>query len=379
MVAQATAMQPRYRQTSPPPSNAASAPPPLNFRKASIRKRSLLAQAAVNNGAGSDFGQQYNREIDSKGYMGRLQLLYSGSWVISTGSAGPASDWPYNLASLIEVRDSSGGMLFRAKGYNAHLAQRFFGCAHRTAPIGSTDTEILSTDTTAASTVQARFSYDIGIETNARDNLGLVPNQNAAFKYTVTVTHDVKANLFTTPANIGTIALGLQPEYEYYTVPAPVRADGRAQEVAPPFAGVVRQQWDETQVMIPSIENRVQLTPGKVIRNLILVPRNAGGVRQPSGITRLKFLYGDDTLLFETTGQELRERAFKAFGLDSPAGVYPVLFDDDAAGFPGADYRRDLVDTRALSQVYMLATLGAGVTQLDIVHDELIVPAGVSL
>src|SRR5262249_31525410 len=160
-------------------------------------------------------------------------------------------------------------------------------------------------------TNQARFSYDIGIETNARDNLGLVPNQNAAFKYTINVNHDLKANLMTTPANLGTIALTMTPEYEYYTVPAPVRADGRPQEVAPPFAGVVRQQWDETQVVIASIENKVNLTPGKVQRNLILVPRNSSNARVTGGLTRIKYLYGDDTLLVDTTGQELRERAYK--------------------------------------------------------------------
>src|SRR5262245_44126491 len=186
-------MPARYRQVGVAPQPATPAPPPLSFRKASIRKRSLLNNFTVNNAGGTDFGQQYARELDSKGYMGRVQLIYNGSWVVSTATAGPSADWPYNIATLIEVRDSSGGMLVRLKGYNAHLAQRYFGCAHRTSPVGSSDTEILASDIATVATNQARFSYDIGIETNARDNLGLVPNQNAAFKYTINVNHDLKA------------------------------------------------------------------------------------------------------------------------------------------------------------------------------------------
>lgn len=370
---------PRFQQAGVAPQAPSQQATPLSFRKATIKKRSLLPTFALNNAGGTDFGQQYAREIDSKGYMARLRLLVTGSETTTTADPTASADWPYNLATLIEVRDSAGGMLVRMKGYSAHLAERFFTALHRGSAVGSTDAEVLATAVSSVAVNQLRFGWDIWIETNSRDNLGLVPNQNAAFKYTISLNTDVKANLVTTAANFGTLAVNLQPEYEYYTVPSPVRADGRPQQVAPPFAGIVRQQWDETQAVPSAAENQYKLTPGKIIRNLALVGRNVSGVRVTAAITRIKFMYGDDTLLFDTTGQEIRERNVKLFNQDSPAGVYAIPFTDDAAGYVNSDFRRDLVDTRALSQVYMLITTAATVTQLDIVHDELIAPNGVSL
>lgn len=376
----ASAVQgPRYSQTGVAPQAPTPQVSPLGFRKATIRKRSMLPGQPITNAGSTDFGVAYQREIDSKGYMARLRLLYSGTETTGTADPTVSADWPYNLPTLIEIRDSAGGMLFRMGGYNAHLAERFFTALHRGSVVGSTDAEILATAISAVQTNAIRFGIDVWIETNPRDNLGLVPNQNAAFKYSLNVQHDIKANLVTTPANITVATISLGPQYEYYTVPAPVRADGRPQEVAPPFAGIVRQQWDETQVVASAAENQYKLTPGKVIRNLVLTARTAAGARLAQGITRVKFMYGDDTLLFDTTGQEIRERAFKLFGVDSPAGVYPLNFDDDAAGYPGADFRRDIIDTRALSQVYLLVTTAATVTKMDIIHDELIVPAGMSI
>lgn len=367
---------PRFSQTGiAPQPNAAPSVPPLSFRKASIRKSSKLA--AFNLSAA--LGDQYTKEIDSKGYMARLQLLYSGTETTTTADPTASADWPYNIATLIEIRDSAGGMLFRMKGYNAHLAERYFTAFNKGTLVGSTDTTILSTAISAVQANTINFLYDIWIETNARDNLGLVPNQNAAFKYSLTVNHDTEANLVTTAAN-SAFALVLTPQYDYYTVPARVRSDGRAQEVLPPFAGVIRQQWDETQAVTASVENKVTLTPGKVIRNLVFVARATnGGARVAAGITNIKLMYGDDTLLFDRSGQEIRSRAYKGFDVDAPTGVFPINFDDDGAGFPGSDYRRDYVDTRALSQIYALITTAAGVTAIDVVHDELIVPPGVSI
>jgi hypothetical protein len=322
--------------------------------------------------------EEYLRELDSKGYLARIKMLYTGTCVTTTADPVAGADFPYNIIRNFNLQDSAGGMLARLGGYNLHLAARYFAPLRRGSAAQSVDTEINDIDINTVATNQLRFGFDHWVETNPRDNLGLVPNQNAAFKYTLDVLHATEADVETTPANT-VFALTLNPIYEYYTVPAPLRADGRPQEVAPPFAGIVRQQWDEMQTVPSAAENVYELQPGKVIRNLILVARTATGVRLAAGISRVKILYGDDTQLMDASGQEIRERAFQLHGIDTPAGVYPISFADDSGGYVGSDYRRDLVDTRALSRIQMLVTTIATVTQLFIVHDELIVPAGVSI
>jgi len=46
---------------------------------------------------------------------------------------------------------------------------------------------------------------------------------------------------------------------------------------------------------------------------------------------------------------------------------------------PNNEFMRDYLDTRNLSQLYFNLTTAAGVSTIDIVHDELIVPPGISL
>lgn len=345
------------------------------FRKATLRKRSLLASYAIAN----DLTGEYIKELDSKGYLAGVNLLFSGTETTSTGDPTAQADFPWSIVNRVEVRDSAGGMLVRLEGYSAYLAARYFWPWRDGTVDASSDTSIYSVSISAVQANTLAWNLPIWIETNTRDNLGLVPNQNAAFKYSLDVLFAGEAaNVISTPAN-AVWALTMQPSYEYYSVPAPMRGDGRPQISQPPFAGIIRQQWDEHQTIPSSAENRYDILPGKVIRNLILVDRSTNGTgARTNGISRVRFFFGDDTLLFEATGQELRARARHLYNRDAPTGVYPILFTEDSAGFVGADFRRDLVDTRALAQCYMLITTTAG-ADLTIIHDELIVPAGVSL
>jgi hypothetical protein len=348
--------------------------PAITFRKATIRKRSLLAQKTLN----AALGGKDIWEIDSKGYMGNLRLLVAGTETTSTADPVSIADWPWALFNRINVRDSSGGMLRNHKGYSGYIADRYFQPWKGIDLSATTDADAYSVSIAAVQVNNIRFALDLSIEAGTRDNLGLVPNQNAAFKYTLEIDWETEANLVTTAAN-SAFALTVQPSYRYYTVPAPQRGDGTPQQVVPPFAGVVRQVWDEPQNVPSAAENRYNLTPGRVIRNLAFIARTSAGVRLASGIDRIKLYYGDDTLLFDATEQDIKTEHYRLFNDTAPAGVYVISFTYDNDGFNGADFRRDILDTRRLAQFYAAITTAATVTSLDIVHDELIVPATMSL
>jgi len=343
------------------------------FRKATLKKRTLLNSYAL----GAALGGRNSWDIDSKGYLASLRFMISGTETTTTADPVANADFPWNVVLRHTLRDSSGGMLINLKGYSAYLAQQFFKPVRGNNVAYANDTRVYAATISAVAVNTQAWSYDLQVEAGTRDNLGLVPNQNATFRYQLSVDFDVEANLVTTPAN-SVWALSAQPQYQYYSVPAPVRPDKVPQQTTPPFFGVVRQQFDESQVVPSAAENRYNLAPGRVIRNLILVTRNAAGVRT-NGISRLKFMYGDDTLLFDMTEQDLLTEFFQLYNDNARAGIYVVCFTADSDGFAGADYRRDLVDTRRLSQCYLLATTYGAITTMDIIHDELIVPSNMAI
>ena len=362
----------------------------IPFRKATLKKRTLLTSYQ----AGAALGGRNSWEIDSKGYLGGLRLLVSGQETTSTADPVVTAngDWPWNLFQRINLRDSSGGMLVNLKGYSAYLAERYFKPIRDPAQSGGISQTVWNVGLSPVATNEIRFHVDVEVETGTRDNLGLVPNQNATFRYQLTVDFEQEVNLVGTPAN-STWALQVQPSYRYYSVPSPVRPDNVPQQNVPPFVGVVRQQFDETQVVPSLAENRYNLAVGRVIRNIVLVTRNASGIRV-NGISRVRFMYGDDTVLFEATEQDIKTEMIQQYGTGQgaiPLGVYVLPFSWDNDAYVGADYRRDLVDTRRLSQCYMLITTktpttfeneavaGSAPTTIDILHDELIVPARMSI
>src|SRR5207248_10356097 len=142
---------------------------------------------------------------------------------------------------------------------------------------------------------------------------GALPNQNAAFKYTLTVTVDTVANIVTTAANWASSALVITPSMHYYTVPAPTRTDGLRQAINPPFARIVRQVYDQNYNIAVAAESPYQITTGKVIRNLIIVVRHSSNIRA-GALTRCKILYGDDTLLLDAHKQYLFAEHILLFG-----------------------------------------------------------------
>ncbi len=365
-----------------PPGASAGTVPAVPFRKATLRKRSLMATQAP----GASLGGQLSWELDSKGYIGGVRLLASGTDTVGTANnTAQNADYPWAFYNRLQLRDSSGGMVHNLKGYSAYLLGRYMQGFIGRDPGAITDARsYVATLTGATSALPQVFGLDLPIEAGSRDNVGLLPNQNAAFRYALTAQIETSANLLTAGASgTNTWAMTVQPSYRYYTVPSAQRADGVAQQTIPPFTGVVRQLFDETQIVPSAAENRYNIVPGRVIRGLILVARDSSGNRiaNASGhITRVKLNYGDDSNLFDATIADIGVEHYRMYGeVAAPAGVVviPFLWDNDST--VGADYRRDWLDTRKLSQMYLLVTTVSGVATLDIIHDEIVVPSGISL
>jgi hypothetical protein len=164
----------------------------------------------------------------------------------------------------------------------------------------------------------------------------------------------------------------------YYTVPAPTRADGVPQQPVPPFPGIIRQVYDQSLAVAQAAESPYNLVTGHVKRGMIIVFRaSAAGARQGS-LTRAKLMYGDDNVLADMTEQDIIDECFRMYGETPPTGVYPFPFTSDNDTIVGADFRRDLLDTRRLSNLYWLLTFST-TGAIDVIHDDLLVPLSMSI
>ncbi|HEV2230841.1 MAG TPA: hypothetical protein VGS18_01480 [Thermoplasmata archaeon] len=355
--------------------------PTIPFRKASTVKRAMEDQKS----GSAALGDSFSWELKSKGYLGRLRIIVGGTETTATADPTASADFPWNMAKRIEVRDSSAGMLHSTIGYNNYAAEQWMTPYIGRALASVSDTRLYAAAISAVQANNLRWSWEVPIESGTKDNLGLVPNQNAGFKYTLTMDLSPQADLVTTPANT-TWAATFRPSMRYYTVPSKQRTDGAAQQDRPPFAGIIRQVSDQRLAIASTGSDiPIDLRRGKVIRQLIFITRQAAaspaGANFPraGGITQLKIKYGDDIVLMDALEQDLLDEAYNLYGIVPPTGVYPVTFAADADTVVGSDFRRDLLDVREIAHLWIEGNFQTNSAKLDVVYDELIVPRGVSI
>jgi len=323
-------------------------------------------------------GGRNDWELNSKGYLRGAKLLVSGTETTATADPVAFPDFPFSLANRLELRDSAGGMIQSMKGYSTYLQRRYFVPSQGHDIVQSGDTRIYRANIQVIQANSINFSWDMNIETGTRDAIGALPNQNASFKYTLTLSVETLATVVTTAANWASSALVVQPSMRYYTVPAAVRADGVAQATTPPFPGIIRQVFDQSLNVGQAAETPYNLTTGHVKRAMIIVFRASAAGARIGNLTRCKLMYGDDNVLFDANEQDLIDEHFKRYDETPPTGVYVIPFDWDNDAFVGADFRRDLLDTRRLSNLYFLNTFST-TGAIDIIHDDLLVPLSMSI
>lgn len=372
---------------------------PISFSKASLRKRALMTSFTVN----PALGGQWTPEINSQGFMAGIRLLFNLTDTVGTANnSAQNADYPWAIINRWQLQDSLGSNLHNLKGYSAYVAAKYFQpymgreFSRAVMPYGGSITPVVpdarlyvATLTGATSALPQVFAMDFPVETDNVQHLGLMPNQNASFRYLMSISWEQSANLLTAGGGgTNTWAGQVQPIYEYYTVPQPTRGDGMPQMTMPPYPGVTRQLRDESFICPTGgsggiSEVRYNFVPGMVTRGFALIARGNGGPRTgnslTTGIQRVKVMYGDDILLGDWTQQDFVTEHWRRYEEMPPTGVYPFQWIRDLAGIVGQSRSVDVLDTRNLAQFYLLITTGTDVYSIDVVHDDLIVPGNMSL
>lgn len=268
------------------------------------------------------------QDVPSYGYFRHLLLEVSASG--GAGGTGNA-DYPWDLIQSINLQDVNGANIVGPfDGYTLYLANLIGGYAFNNNPanapfhVGSAPNPV--------------FYLRVPVEISARDGLGVLANQNAASEFKVNLTLNTRAATttvdYTTPPTVT-----IRGWLEAWTLPAATNNRGEPQSQVPPLLGT-GQFWTSRSVAVAVGNNTIPLTRvGNLIRNIILVGRDASGVRTDTVLPDPVYFNWDGNQIHNTSLRVLQAYFMERLSgaVTRPAGVIVLPFNHFSSGRSGND------------------------------------------
>lgn len=296
---------------------AAAAVRKIPFQRAARLKTNLsFPLGPITLGAGSvPFGPI---QIPANGFMRALNFE---AVVTSTGNSATVAlngDQPFNLLQQISVVTSSGdSLIVPIDGYALAMLIKYgaFGQETPYSDPRSDPTFANSATGTGATAGSMTVRWRIPFEIDASSGFCSLPNLAANRSYNVQGLFNPLATIFATPPN-GTVTVTVTATAEYWSVPNDTNAQGDPQETSPVGNGSFHVVQSET-IPVSTGSGIYQLhNVGNVIRQIILIYRNASGVRittaNAPGVMEL--VLNNDLLFYQTRAEFQRTIAATGYG-----------------------------------------------------------------
>lgn len=358
------------------------------------RAAKLHAEQGVTQANSPWLAAQQQFLVPSYGYLSGVYLTIAAINGTSAGAVVATADAPFNVLGNLLLADVNGTPLVNLDGYAAYLMRlyggyRLFGGVPfpNTIPPASSSAAGALVDASAAgfSPVQltsgagaGNFKYIFELFPEfSRDGLGALPNMDASAAYKLTATFNPTTTVYTTPPATLPILTSVI-EMIARGRPSQTDAQGNPQETQPPAPGTV-QYWTAQTFPVTVGSNTLILSRvGNIIRNHILVFRDAAGVRataDSTGVTPtvLEFDWDAGQRYIMNTAT-LRQWAMELNGFDNPAGVIPLQNTSDPNGIAIAEYGDGWMPTVGATKLQLRFTAAAAGTVQVITND--IVPGG---
>lgn len=219
------------------------------------------------------------------GYFARLRMKFQVTGGTGTVAAAHA-DAPYNIISLVQLKDAFGTPLIVAPGYEALYLIPLYG-----SQFGLEGTRFINNlPSYSAMTTAGNFTFNTALPFEFTRAYGLIAGANASLLPTLTMNVATSSVVYTTAPSGGTLALAVQNDADFYWLP-------EGTQVEPPGLGTTLQ-WiyqQGNQSFAANSTTAVQLPRlGGYIAAFILEIRDANNVRQDAwpttGTGRLRFL-----------------------------------------------------------------------------------------
>lgn len=323
--------------------------------------------------------------VPAYGFLRSILLV-----VTTTGGVGTTlvatDDNPFNALQNVILQEPNGAQIANfPSGYDLFLSNKYGGYWFNNdiRQDGNFSVGSVSVNTNG----NFSFTVRIPIETNLRDAVGALPNQNSGAQFRVKLNLAALATVFG-----GTITTGptvrVRAYAEEWDQPEDM-TDGQPNQTVPPALNTT-QYWSRQDFNVSAGQQNIRLTRvGNLIRNLVFVYRNAAGSRistsqdaqmpdpltlyydtrpldtiaRPQWISQMRDRYGivaslGNTNLLATPGT--------AIALDSGSGrdssVWPYDFCHEFGGFVGRELRDLWLPTLSSTRLEVQGTFGvAGV------------------
>jgi len=315
------------------------------------------------------------------GYLRFIDLTISGTaWATAGTLPTGTTDAPYNVIQNIFLRDPFGQPIFQGDGFSAYLINCYsgqcgmlgFGNQPNTNPswVPLTTTGVFS------------FSIDIPLELDSSGFCSL-PTMNAASQPQLQIQMNPIATVFTGStggaAPTGTAGtLTMQASEPYWMAPVD------QPQIAPPDVGS-SAQWSvaraATGIATGQFQRVVLPRVGTFIHTLILVLRDANGVRIDAWPTSDLSLWMDGVPVLYESFAERQDRMWQAHGVPRPTGVIVYSFRQSVqSAVSSADTYDLLAPTTPATLLEVAGTFGtiaAAPAQIQAITGELFPVGGI--
>ena len=277
-------------------------------------RNSQAGRAPIYNVTGGAFGGTVTQPLVARpGYFRNFRVTHTLTTTGTlTGTVSLNADAPYNLNSLIQVKDAFGTPLLVGDGYSISYLVGLYGGSFGLLNGTNSPANLPSYSAISTTTGAGTFSYSLPLEFSKA--YGVLSAANASLLPTLQFNYNTATNIFGSSSTGVYPTIGTQVDTDFYWLP-----EGTA-GVEPPGLGTTRQ-WQVVQAN-PQISSgasaRVQFPRlGGYLDTVVAIVRDSTGARTDSAWpTRLQW-YVDGVPLVDTTMTELYDDMAIQFGLGS--------------------------------------------------------------
>lgn len=309
-------------------------------------------------------------DVPSYGYLRSLLIL-----VEATGGAGAAAvaqaDAPFSALAEVALHDVGGAPIFGPySGWQTYLTNKWGGYAAFDNP------SLHPSFSAVAATGNFSFMVRVPVEIGNRDALGALPNMNASSTYKLRLSlANLSAIYSTNPTTIPSVRIRVWAEC--WAPPSVSNDLGAPQAVQPPALGTT-QLWSVTTPTVSAGQQQIRLPRvGNLIRNLVLVHRNASGVRLDANLPDPIQLYMDGRLITNEGRAVRRGYMWERYGVAAAsidAGVLVFDFTHDFDGRAGGELRDQWLQTATSTRLELHGSFAAAGTLEVLTND--VAPVG---
>ena len=269
---------------------------------------------------GSNFGSIVTQPLVARpGYFRNFRVTHT---LVTTGTVTAGTlqpDAPYNINSLIQLKDAFGTPIIVADGYSVSFLIGLYGGAFGLNNGTNTPANLPSWTSVSATTGAGSFSYSLPLEFTKA--YGVLSAANASLLPTLQFNYNSATAVFGSGSSGSYPTISTQVDSDFYWLP-----EGTA-GIEPPGLGTTRQ-WQLVQAnptIAANASARVQFPRlGGYLDTVIAVVRDSTGARTDGYWPNRIQWYVDGVPLIDTTMTELYDDMAIGYGFNSGVTGMPV-------------------------------------------------------